>query len=98
MFTEEDLKRQNEEFEKIQEEFARLQEMEKQLRKNMGLPEEGGIPEATLTPEIEATFEEAKARAAREGAARATQFQSQAQTTTAAPLHPGRRRAGIVRL
>ncbi|MCR5562252.1 MAG: hypothetical protein K6F46_02605 [Desulfovibrio sp.] len=72
MFTEADSKKQDEEFAAIKDEYSKLDDMEKSLRKSAGLPNGySGIKEADMTPEIRKALEEAKAKAKREGEARA---------------------------
>ena len=102
MFTEQDSARQDAAFAELKEEFSRLEQQEKAMRKAAGLPEDGGAPidEASLTPEVRQALDEAKARAKREGAARAAQYAngtSAAQAAGGAPK-PGGRRQGVVRI
>lgn len=102
MFTEEDSKRQDAEFEALKDEFARLEQQEKALRKAAGLPEEGNVKlnDADMTPEVRQALEEAKARARREGAARATQYRNGTSSSGSAEgtPAPGGRRQGVVRV
>ena len=54
MLTEDDSKRQDNAFAMLKDEFSRLEEMDKTLRKAVGLPEAGEfvLNEADMTPEI----------------------------------------------
>ena len=100
MFTEQDSARQDAVFAELKDEFSRLEQQEKSLRKAAGLPEEGSVQldEAEITPEVRQALEEAKAKAQREGAARAAQFANGSSGTAGsdAPV-PGGRRQGVVR-
>ncbi len=72
MFTEADSKQQDAEFAAIKDEYSKLAEMEKSLRKSAGLPDDySGLKDSDMTPEIRKALEEAKAKAKREGEARA---------------------------
>lgn len=100
MFTEEDSKRQDALFAELKEEFARLEQQEQELRKAAGTPEDQEIKESDLSPEVRQALEEAKAKAKRDGEARATQFANGTathQNQTGSPI-PGQRRQGIVRI
>ena len=101
MFTEQDSARQDAAFAELKEEFSRLEQQEKAMRKAAGLPEEGQVPpdEADMTPEVRQELEEAKAKAKREGAARAAQFQNgTTANATDGATRPGGRRQGVVRI
>lgn len=101
MFTEQDSARQDAAFAELKEEFSRLEQQEKDLRKAAGLPEEGDVQlaEADMTPEVRQALEEARAKAKREGAARATQFQSGLAASAAGGTPAaGGRRQGVVRV
>lgn len=97
MFSEEDSRRQDAQFEEIKAEFSRLVEQEEQIRKTMGNQEP--VSEAEMTPEMHEAVQIVKERAAREGAARAAQFKNgtSARSAGASPL-PGKHRQGIVRI
>ncbi|MBQ3059591.1 MAG: hypothetical protein IJD16_04670 [Desulfovibrio sp.] len=96
-FTEQDLQKQIEEFAALKEEFSRLEAQEKQMRKTLGLPEEGGAGQDMncLSPELRAQMETAMADAKRAGEARAAQS---SQARVAAGSRPGAARRGVVRL
>ena len=96
-FTEQDMQKQMEAFAAIKEEFSRLEAQEKTLRKQAGLPEEGGekLDMAKLSPEERTHVEEAMAVAKRAGEARAAQ--SRPAKAASGPL-PGAGRRGVVRL
>ena len=100
MFTEEDSRRQDEAFAALKDEFSRIEQMDKSLCRAFGLPEEGPLKlnVADKTPEVLKAFEEAKAKAEREGAARAAQFKNGADSGASATMAPGRSRRGVVRL
>ncbi|MCR5814066.1 MAG: hypothetical protein K6G15_06205 [Desulfovibrio sp.] len=91
--------RQEQAFANLKEEFSRLEQQEKSLRKSVGLPEEGGVDvnEADLPPDVKQELEEAKAKAKREGAARAAQYQAETSSKGAASV-PGGRRQGVMRI
>ena len=90
-FTEQDMKKQMEDFAALREEFSRLESQEKAMRKQLGLSEQEKTDPATLTPELRKMAEE-EAEARRAGEARA------AQARTAAGGIPGGGRRNIVRL
>ncbi len=93
--------RQDADFAALKDEFSRIQQQEKSLRKACGLPEEGktGVSESELTPEVRAEYEELKAKAQREGAARAAQYQASASDNSGnAASVPGSRRQGVMRI
>lgn len=102
MFTEENSRQQDAAFAELKAEFSRLEQQEKDLRKAVGLPEEGAlqVKDADVTPEVREALEEAKARAKREGAARATQFKNGASSacTSESSSTFGGRRKGIMRI
>ncbi|MBQ9536459.1 MAG: hypothetical protein IJU79_01565 [Desulfovibrionaceae bacterium] len=102
MFSEADSKRQDAAFEQLKEEFSRLEQQEKALRKALGQPEEGTLDfdPNDVPAEVKKMCEEAQARAKREGAARAAQFESEFQTaaTPTGAARPGGRRQGIMRI
>ena len=75
-FTEQDMKKQMEDFAALREEFSRLESQEKAMRKQLGLPEQGKTDPASLTPELRKMVEEAEAEARRAGEARAAQVDS----------------------
>lgn len=97
-FTEQDMKKQWEDFAALREEFSRLENQEKALRKGLGLPEEGGekTDPASLTPELRKLVEDAEAEARRAGEARAAQARPATRAATGAM--PGSGRRNIVRL
>ncbi len=101
MFTEQDSARQDAAFAELKQEFSRLEKQEQALRKAAGLSEDGGelVDEASLPPEVRKALEEAKARAKREGAARAAQYANGTSASQAADgaVKPGARRQGVVR-
>lgn len=99
MFTEEDSKRQDAAFEALKEEFSRLVEQEEELRKSAGAFANQPVSEADLPPEYAKALEEAKAKAKREGEARATQFKAGTgvQAATEAP-RTSHRRQGVIRI
>ncbi len=96
-FTEQDMNKQIEAFAAVKEEFSRLEAQEKVLRKQAGLPEEGGekTDMTKLSPELRKQAEEAMAEAKRAGEARAAQS-SPAKVSSGAM--PGAGRRGVVRL
>lgn len=96
-YTEQDMRKQMEQFAALKEEFSRLEAQEKTLRKQAGLPEEGGekLDMTKLSPEARKHVEEAMAEAKRAGEARAAQ--SRPVRTASGPL-PGAGRRGVVRL
>ncbi len=104
MFTQEDSDRQDAVFAELQEEFSRLQQKEKDLRKAAGLPEddEGKLQqnENDITPEVQRALEEAKAKAKRDGAARAAQFAGSMSAAKSGNggAAPGGRRHGAMRI
>jgi len=103
MFTEEDSKRQDEAIAQLVEEFDQLQKQEENLRK-MAVESNRGVDPTVaiedLPPEFRAQLEESKAKAAREGAARAEQFKRGMQTHRAGSVsaQPGSRRSGVIRI
>ena len=96
-YTEQDMQKQMEQFAALRDEFSRLEAQEKALRRQAGLPEEGGekMDMAKLSPEERRHVEEAMAEAGRAGEARAAQ--SRPARTASGPL-PGAGRRGVVRL
>lgn len=96
-FTEQDMNRQIAAFAALREEFSRLEAQEKTLRRQAGLPEEGGekTDMSRLSPEERRHVEEAMAEAKRAGEARAAQ--SHPARAASGPL-PGAGRRGVVRL
>ena len=78
-FTEQDMKKQMEDFAALREEFSRLESQEKAMRKQLGLPEQGKTDPASLTPELRKMVEEAEAEARRAGEARAAQARTAAR-------------------
>lgn len=66
-FTEQDMKKQMEDFAALREEFSRLESQEKAMRKQLGLSEQEKTDPATLTPELRKMAEEAEAEARRAG-------------------------------
>ena len=58
-FTEQDMKKQMEDFAALREEFSRLESQEKAMRKQLGLPEQEKTDPASLTPELRKMVEEA---------------------------------------
>lgn len=91
-FTEQDMKKQMEDFAALREEFSRLESQEKAMRKQLGLPEQEKTDPASLTPELRKMVEEAEAEARRAGEART------AARPAAASGIPGGGRRNIVRL
>lgn len=91
-FTEQDMKKQMEDFAALREEFSRLESQEKAMRKQLGLPEQEKTDPVSLTPELRKMVEEAEAEARRAGEARA------AARPAAAGGIPGGGRRNIVRL
>ena len=96
-FTEQDMKKQMEEFAALREEFSRLESQEKAMRKQHGQPEQGKTDQASLTPELRKMVEEAEAEARRAGEARAAQARTAARPAAAGGI-PGGGRRNIVRL
>ena len=96
-FTEQDMKKQMEDFAALREEFSRLESQEKAMRKQLGLPEQGKTDPASLTPELRKMVEEAEAEARRAGEARAAQARMAARPAAAGGI-PGGGRRNIVRL
>lgn len=96
-FTEQDMKKQMEDFAALREEFSRLESQEKSMRKQLGLPEQGKTDSASLTPELRKMVEEAEAEARRAGEARAAQARTAARPAAASGI-PGGGRRNIVRL
>ena len=96
-YTEQDMQKQMEQFAALRDEFSRLEAQEKALRRQAGLPEEGGekMDMAKRSPEERRHVEEAMAEAGRAGEARAAQ--SRPARTASGPL-PGAGRRGVVRL
>ena len=82
-FTEQDMKKQMEDFAALREEFSRLESQEKAMRKQLGLPEQGKTDPASLTPELRKMVEEAEAEARRAGEARAAQARIAARPAAA---------------
>ena len=78
-FTEQDMKKQMEDFAALREEFSRLESQEKAMRKQLGLSEQEKTDPATLTPELRKMAEEAEAEARRAGEARAAQARAAAR-------------------
>ena len=97
-FTEQDMKKQMEEFAALREEFSRLENQEKAMRKQLGLPEQGQekTDTASLSPELRRMLENAEAEARRAGEARAAQARAAARPAAAGI--PGGGRRNIVRL
>ena len=95
-FTEQDMKKQMEDFAALREEFSRLESQEKAMRKQLGLPEQEKTDPASLPPELRQMVEEAEAEARRAGEARAAQARTTARP--AAGGIPGGGRRNIVRL
>lgn len=96
-YTEQDMQKQMEQFAALKEEFSRLEAQEKALRRQAGLPEEGGerMDMSGLSPEERRHVEEATAEAKRAGEARAAQ--SRPARASSGSL-PGAGRRGVVRL
>ena len=94
-FTEQDMKKQMEDFAALREEFSRLEE--KAMRKQLGLPEQEKTDPASLTPELRKMVEEAEAEARRAGEARAAHARTAARPAAASGI-PGGGRRNIVRL
>lgn len=94
-FTEQ-LHSQMEQLASLKEEFSRLEATEKALRRQVGLPEQGGetLDMDSLSPAERAHVEEAMAEAGRAGAARAAQSRPAASSGS----RPGAGRRGVVRL
>ena len=86
-YTEQDMQKQMEQFAALRDEFSRLEAQEKALRRQAGLPEEGGekMDMSKLSPEERRHVEEASAA------------QSRPARTASGPL-PGAGRRGVVRL
>ena len=89
-FTEQDMKKQMEDFAALREEFSRLESQEKAMRKQLGLPEQGKTDPASLTPELRKMVEEAEAEARRAGEARAAQARTAARPAAAGGIPGGR--------
>ena len=100
MFTEQDSARQDAAFAELKDEFSRLEQQEKAMRKAAGLPEDGEVKvnDADVTPEVRQALEEAKARAKREGEARAAQYKNGTSAAGSGASVPGGRRQGVVRV
>lgn len=96
-FTEQDMKKQMEDFAALREEFSRLESQEKAMRKQLGLPEQRKTDPTSLTPELRKMVEEAEAEARRAGEARAAQARTAARPAAAGGI-PGGGRRNIVRL
>ena len=96
-FTEQDMKKQIEDFTALREEFFRLESQEKAMRKQLGLPEQEKTDPASLTPELRKMVEEAEAEARRAGEARAAHARTAARPAAASGI-PGGGRRNIVRL
>ena len=96
-YSEQDMKKQFEAFAAIKEEFSRLEAQEKALRKQAGLPEQGGekLDMSKLPPEERKLVEQAQAEAKRAGEARAAQSRPAAASSGSLP---GAGRRGVVRL
>lgn len=92
------LHKQMEQLASLKEEFSRLEAMEKVLRRQAGLPEQGGEPlDMGRLSAAERTYvEEAMAEARRAGEARAAQ--TRLSPTISGGGQPGARRRGVVRL
>ncbi|MBQ7586129.1 MAG: hypothetical protein IJU40_07770, partial [Desulfovibrionaceae bacterium] len=77
MFTEQDSARQDAVFAELKEEFTRLEQKENELRKLAGISAQDEVPSLDeLPPDVRKEYEEAQAKAKREGEARATQFKN----------------------
>lgn len=96
-FTEQDMKKQMEDFAALREEFSRLESQEKAMRKQLGLSEQEKTDPASLTPELRKMVEEAEAEARRAGETRAAQARTAARPAAASGI-PGGGRRNIVRL
>lgn len=98
-FTEQDMKKQMDDFAALREEFSRLESQEKAMRKQLGLPEQGQekTDPASLAPELHKMVEEAEAEARRAGDARAAQARAAARPAASGSI-PGSGRRNIVRL
>lgn len=96
-FTEQDMKKQMEDFAALREEFSRLESQEKAMRKQLGLSEQEKTDPASLTPELRKMVEEAEAEARRAGEARVAQARTAARPAAAGGI-PGSGRRNIVRL
>ena len=96
-FTQQDMQKQFEEFAALKEEFSRLEAQEKQMRKQLDMPEQGGkeLDMASLPPELRKQVEQAQAEARRAGEVRAAQS---APARAANSPMPGAGRRGVVRL
>ena len=91
--------RQEAAFAELKEDFSRLQQQEMNARKALGLSDNDSpkLDEADLTPEVRKALEEAKAKAQREGAARAAQYEAASAEGPRASV-PGGRRQGVMRI
>jgi len=69
-FTEQDMKKQMEDFAALREEFSRLESQEKAMRKQLDLPEREKTDPSSLTPKLREMVEEAMAEARRAAQAR----------------------------
>ena len=96
-FTEQDMKKQIEDFTALREEFFRLESQEKAMRKQLDLPEREKTDPSSLTPKLREMVEEAEAEARRAGEARAAQARTAARPAAAGGI-PGGGRRNIVRL
>ncbi len=104
MFTQEDSDRQDAVFAELQDEFSRLLQKEKDIRKAAGLPEDdpsiSQMSKSDITPDVQRALEEAKAKAKREGAARAAQFAANISfaKSSSSGVQVGRSRRGAMRI
>ena len=96
-FSQQDMQKQFEEFAALKEEFSRLEAQEKQMRKQLDMPEQGGtgVDMASLPPELRKQAEQAMADAKRAGESRVAQS---APARAASGPMPGAGRRGVVRL
>ena len=97
MVFEDFMNKQMEAFAALKEEFSRLEALDKCLRRQAGLPEQGGEPldMEALSPEIRRYVDQAIADAKRAGEARAAQSRP---ARTSSGSRPGAGRRGVVRL
>ena len=96
-FTEQDMKKQMEDFAALREEFSRLKSKEKAMRKHNAMKEKKKTEPPTLNPQMRKMPEEAEAEARRAGEARAAQARAAARPAAAGGI-PGGGRRNIVRL
>lgn len=82
-FTEQDMKKQMEDFTALREEFFRLESQEKAMRKQLGLPEREKTDPSSLTPKLREMVEEAMAEARRAAQARTSLPGANTQITNA---------------